>query len=99
MDWRDLNNRAAWGHQPLEALSGGEPCNWPGIGVAGANLRECFEMLQDQIQIEFRPKRQKPSFVNMHPGFEEAAFEAMQYHTRIGKLVQSNSDPAAIDIA
>src|SRR5437016_13337786 len=71
---RDLNGSAAWGYQPMETLLMGEPGNGAGSRIAGANLRECIEMLSNQFQIPVRPKRQKPAFVNVHNALQEGPF-------------------------
>src|SRR3989442_7432587 len=97
MDGGNLNHRAARGNQPLEALPVGKPGYWSGTRITGAYLRECFEMLLNDFQIETWPKCPQPLDVDMYAGLQEAAFDALQNQAGIQELAALRARHDAYD--
>src|SRR5436305_671435 len=59
VDGGDLDDRAARGDQPVEALAQREPGDGPAVRASGVDPRDGREVLADELDVHLRPEGQE----------------------------------------
>jgi hypothetical protein len=57
-----------------------------GCWVCGADSRESFDVVANQIEIDLWPESSEALIVDVDAGFEEALLQAEDYDARVDKL-------------
>jgi hypothetical protein len=86
VDGGDLDDGAAGGDEPVEALALTELRDGTGGGICGADSREGFDVVANQVEIDLRPERAEALIVDVDAGFEEALLQAEDNDAGVDEL-------------
>jgi hypothetical protein len=81
----------------MEALSLAELRDWTGIRVRRADAGKGFEVVADEIEIEFGPESAEPLIVDVDACFEEAMLEAEDDDSSVDELFALDAGDDAND--
>ena len=76
MDRGDLDDGAAGRDEPVEALALAELGDGTGCGICGADFRESFQVITNEVEVDIWPEGAKALVVDVDAGFEEALLQA-----------------------
>jgi hypothetical protein len=82
----DLDDGASGRYEPVEALALTELRNGTGCRISGTDSREGFEVVANQIEIDFWPESAESLIVDVNAGFKEALLEAEDDDAGVDKL-------------
>jgi hypothetical protein len=92
-----LDDGAARGAEPVEALALGEAGDGAGSRIAGADARDGVEVLADEVDVGVGPEGEKASGIEMHAGVEVFLLEAEDDDGGVDELLAFDAGDDAED--
>jgi hypothetical protein len=86
VDGRDLDDGAARRDEPVEAFALAQLREGAGRGVCGADSREGFKVVANQIEIDLWPEGAEALTVDVDACFKEALLQAEDDNARVDEL-------------
>jgi hypothetical protein len=86
VDGGDLNDGAARRDKPVEAFALAQVRDGAARRICGADSREGFEVVANQIEIDLRPERAEALIVNVDAGIKEALLETEDDNACVNEL-------------
>jgi hypothetical protein len=92
---RDLDDSATRGDEPMKALARRETSDGPGVGIAGTDTGDGFEVVPHEFDIKRGPQGLEASLIEVHAGAEEWLLGAKNDDAGVYKLlaIDAGNDP------